>query len=106
MKLQPQQSSSFETRLIWMSENQPNLLKELYESGELKQHILDKVSWAAKHYLTLLKNGVDEKIAKEIELSLLAPTEGMGEEKEPMDEDMFEKIFEEVTRREDDEAEE
>ena len=107
MILQPQQDPLFETRLIWMWDNQPELLLELYKKGTLRQHVIDKVKQANKSYFGLIDRGVDEWTAKEIRLSILAPAEGMEEEKEqPISEEAFEKILLEMTQTEDYEDEE
>ncbi len=103
MKLQPQQSPLVETRLIWMKDNQPHLLREMYLKGTLREHVVKKVTEATDRYWRMRDRGVDEWTAKEMRLTMLAPAEGMEVEREEViNDELFEAILDDITRREDD----
>lgn len=97
--LKPQESPLFEARLLWMRDNQPELLMELYNKKELQKKILEDVEQAQNRFSTLIQNGVDLEVAREIRLDLLAPAEGMDEDKEVMQipKKLWNQIIEDVT---------
>ncbi len=85
-----------------MRDNQPHLLREMYLKGTLREHVVEKVQSTAPSYHRMIQQGVDDQTAKEYVLNVLAPAEGMEiEREEVISDEFFEKILEEVTRRED-----
>lgn len=97
--LKPQETPLFKMKLDWMRDNHPEYLMDLYREGTLQQTILEAVEKADDHYMYLLKEGVDEEIAKEIRTDLLAPAEGLGMREVPkIPYKVWETIQREMTR--------
>ncbi len=96
----PHEHPLAETRLIWMWENQPQLLLEYYKDGTLRERVSEKVRQAFRANMDMTNRGVDKMTVDELCLDIVAPAEGMGDLDEdmeqPISEEMFEKIVAEV----------
>ncbi|NQT77613.1 MAG: hypothetical protein HQ565_07860 [Bacteroidetes bacterium] len=65
-------------RLEWMQDNQPEVLKDLYRKGTLKQRIEEKVYQAINHKNFLInEEKMDEDTAIEFALDMIAPADEM-----------------------------
>ena len=49
-----------ETRLIWMRDNQPDLLMQQWEDGTLPKSVYRTVREAIQNYQRLIEQGVDK----------------------------------------------
>jgi len=76
-KRKPQDGKLISVRLLWMRDNHPEYLLELYEEGILAELVFNEVSRAELSYETWIDKGMDVETAKELRLDLLAPAEGM-----------------------------
>ncbi len=97
--LPPQQHPLVESRLIWMRDNEPELLMELWKEGTLQARILQQVEEANQLYCRMREQGVSKDQALECRLNLIAPAEGMDQDREVMQfsDLLFDRILMDVT---------
>ena len=64
--------------MIWMQDNVPDLMMNLYQMGKLKQHVVKEVKQALAIEREMLSKGFDQEEAQEFSMNHVAPPENLG----------------------------
>jgi len=99
MMIPENQYPNVEVHLTWMQDYQPDLLRQLYREGKLKEYVIEKVQAVYRQYFPKVQRGIlDHYQADEFILEALAPSESLNREPvNPMPEEEFQKILQEIT---------
>lgn len=89
----PDASRYWKARLIWLMDNEPELVGQMFQRPvELMTYLDEQATQAEAQESRLLKAGNPRDVAEEIVMSMVAPGESMNLNVEPMPEPMRRKI--------------